>query len=300
MKKIGLFVCGAAMAWAQAGQPSGPPPFSRSYLKVVQYPEEENARVVRLFEGIRVADAIDALDYVGLQGVTMMDRDIRPMWRDEQKFTHRIQGVALTLHIVPAQDRTPTDFASHAAAQQWAREWGKSAPLADPRAGAGSYMVFIKPGTILVVDNQAHDNGFCGSNNALTMFGRGLRGLVSNSICRDMDEMVLSRIPVYQGGFGLNSPRGLNYGRMWIESYNQPVVVGGVLVMPGDIIVADADGVAVVPRAKAEQVAKIARWVLEDDEVSRGKIYDSIGKPRDWTVQGHTQPPPPSKEPIKR
>jgi regulator of RNase E activity RraA len=87
---------------------------------------------------------------------------------------------------------------------------------------------------------------------------------------------------------------------MWTESYNQPVAVGHVLVMPGDIIVADSDGVAVVPRAQAEQVGKIARWIYEDDEVARGKIFDRIGRPRDWTVQGHTEPPPPSKEPIKR
>lgn len=69
-----------------------------------------------------------------------------------------------------------------------------------------------------------------------------------------------------------------------LESYNQPVVVGNVLVMPGDVINADSDGVAVVPRAKAEQVAEIARRIFEDDEVKRGKIYDSTGKPRDWTV----------------
>ena len=70
--------------------------------------------------------------------------------------------------------------------------------------------------------------------------------------------------------------------------------------MPGDIIVADNDGVAVVPRRMGEQTAEIARWIFEDDEIKRGKIYDSIGRPRDWTVLGHQQPPPPSDKPIKR
>jgi hypothetical protein len=65
------------------------------------------------------------------------------------------------------------------------------------------------------------------------------------------------------------------------------------------VVVADSDGVAVVPRAKAEQVAGIGRWIYEDDEVKRGKIYDSIKMPRDWTVEGHTQPPPPSDAPIQ-
>jgi regulator of RNase E activity RraA len=73
-----------------------------------------------------------------------------------------------------------------------------------------------------------------------------------------------------------------------------------VLVLSGDVIVADNDGVAVVPRRVAEQVAEISRWIFEDDEVKRGKIYDSIGRPRDWTVQGHTEPPPASDKPIKK
>jgi regulator of RNase E activity RraA len=149
---------------------------------------------------------------------------------------------------------------------------------------------------VLVVDNQAHDNGFCGSNMGLTLFGRGLRGFVGNAVCRDTDEMILTRIPVYQDP--MLAPRGINQGRMWMESYNNPVVVGGVLVMPGDVIVGDSDGVAVVPRAKAEQVAEIARWIFVDDEIKRGRIYSSIKKPRDWTVEGHTTPAPPSDKPL--
>lgn len=100
----------------------------------------------------------------------------------------------------------------------------------------------------------------------LTLFGKGLRGFVGNEVCRDTDEMTLTRIPVYQNPL----PRGINPGRTWIESDNQPVTVGHVLVMPGDIIVADGDGVAVVPRGRAEEVAGIARWIFEDDEWKRG------------------------------
>ena len=110
---------------------------------------------------------------------------------------------------------------------------------------------------------------------------------------RDNDELILTKIPVCQDP--MLAPRGINQGRMSMESYNQPVVVGHVLVMPGDVITADSDGVAVVPRARAEQVAEIARWIFEDDDVKHGKIYDGIGRPRDWTVLGHTQPPPGDK-----
>ena len=131
----------------------------------------------------------------------------------------------------------------------------------------------------------------------LTLFGKGLRGFVGNEVCRDTDEMVLTRIPVYQNP--LLAPRGINPGRTWLESYNQPITVGHALVMPGDIIVADGDGVAVVPRARAEEVAGIARWIFEDDEWKRGKIYDNVKRPRDWTVKGHDEQPPASSKPIK-
>ena len=297
MKRAALLLFGGVMAWGQANQAPASPP-THQYLKVHTYTSEEDSRMLQLYEGLRVADVIDALDAVGLPEVTMMDKHIRPLWRDEQKITHRIHGIALTVRLVPAQ-ATAREFKSHADERVWeTREWGPPTEMrTDTGARGPSYMGLIHPGTVLVVEGNAHDNGFCGSNNALSMVGRGLRGLVGNAVCRDTDELTLTRVPVYQNP--MEAPRGINQGRMWMESYNEPVVVGGVLVMPGDIIVADNDGVAVVPRAKGEEVAGIARWIFEDDEVKRGKIYDSVGRPRDWTVQGHTEPAPPTDTPIK-
>lgn len=65
---------------------------------------------------------------------------------------------------------------------------------------------------------------------------------------------------------------------------NDGVVVGGVLVMPNDVIVADGNGVIVVPRVIAEAVATEARQVLELDVADREKLYDKAGKPRDFTL----------------
>ncbi len=304
MKKIALLVCGATMAWGQATQPATPaakpaPPFSQTLLKGNQYSAAEDARIVKLYENIRFSDVIDGLDVVGLQDITIMDPEIRPSWRDQEKFTHRIVGVAVTVRLVPAQETSPK-FASHLAERAW-EAGGWNPPAANRtqtgRGGAG-YGAFIRPGTVLVVDNGARDDGFCGSNMGMGLAGRGLAGFVGNKVCRDMDEMTLLKIPVYQGGYGLNSPRGINQGRMWVESYNQPITVGGVLVLPGDIIVADADGVAVVPRAKAEEVAKIARWIYEDDEIKRRNLYEKTGRKPDWTVEGIKPPAPPSDAPI--
>ena len=302
--KSTLFLLVGSVAWGQSSAPPAEP--SHQYLKVQQYTAKDDARILKLYDGLRVADVIDALDAVGLKEVTMMDQHIRPLWRDEQKITHRIHGIALTIRLVPAQATAPK-FDTEAYAIKWQGVAGGLTEGAwtppqemrtDNYKSEGVWSSLIRPGTVLVVDGEAHDNGFCGSNMATSLTAKGMVGMVGNAVCRDTDELTLTRIPVYQDP--MLSPRGINQGRMWTESYNEPIVVGGVLVMPGDVIVADNDGVAVVPRRVAEQVAEIARWIFEDDETKRGAIYDRVGRPRDWTVDGHTEPAPPTEKPIAK
>jgi regulator of RNase E activity RraA len=108
-----------------------------------------------------------------------------------------------------------------------------------------------------------------------------MRGIVTDGGCRDSDEVILERIPVYQRG----STRGIDPGRIQIESYNNPVNVGGVLVMPGDVIVADAEGVVVVPRAKAEAVAAAAHRIQDGDKEGRRSLYEKLRRPQDFTVK---------------
>jgi regulator of RNase E activity RraA len=73
-------------------------------------------------------------------------------------------------------------------------------------------------------------------------------------------------------------------GRLRFDAMDIPVSVGGVQVHPGDVIVADGDGVIVVPRKMAFDVAQYAHQELANDKVGRRKIYEEIGMELDETV----------------
>lgn len=63
------------------------------------------------------------------------------------------------------------------------------------------------------------------------------------------------------------------------------MTVGGVWVHPGDLVVADGDGVVVVPRERAEDVATWARRVADGDKAGRRRLYEQLGRPLDPTVE---------------
>lgn len=266
MRKIVLLCAGAALL-AQT-------PFTKQYVPVRPWTVAENDRLIKAFDGLRVADVVDGLDVVGLQDVTVLDAAIHPLWRDEKEFTHRIVGIALTLRVMPVQERAP-NHASHAEFSKWEGAWYRSRMASD-------FAQWISPGIIVVIDaSRTKDAGFCGSNNALDWYSRGMRGIVMDGGCRDSDENILQRIPIYQRG----STRGIVPGRVQLESYNQPVTAGGALVIPGDIVVADTEGVVVVPRAKAEAVAAAARKILEEDKAGRRRLYEKTGRKPDFTIK---------------
>ncbi len=270
MTRRAILLLSLGMAAAQ-----GQAPFSEQFFEVKQYSQEENEAIVKKFHGLRVTDVVDGLQECGLQDVTTMDPKIGPMWTDKEKFTHRIYGVAVTLRLVPPQERGPSYFASREEYQKWHAAW-------TGRWMTKGLAAQIKPDTILVIDaSRTKDVGFCGSANAYGWMSRGLRGIVTDGGCRDSDEMILERIPVYQR----DSTRGINQGRVAVESYNRPINAGGVLVIPGDVIVADLDGVAVVPRAKAEAVAAAAHRVQDKDKNGRRGIYEKMKRPLDFTVK---------------
>jgi 4-hydroxy-4-methyl-2-oxoglutarate aldolase len=76
----------------------------------------------------------------------------------------------------------------------------------------------------------------------------------------------------------------MDQGRIQFDAQDVPVAVGGVVVYPGDVVVADGDGVIVVPCKIAFDVAKYAHRELANDKVDRRKLYELMGMALDDTV----------------
>ena len=134
---------------------------------------------------------------------------------------------------------------------------------------------------LVIEDDGTADVGSIGSNNIMGWKTRGCVGVVTSATARDTDDIIAEKVPRYFQRVG----RGIRPGRNEIESVNRPVVVGGVQVMPGDVVVADGDGVIVVPREHAEKVAKYARATLESDKAARRGLYQQLGLPEDDSVR---------------
>ena len=122
---------------------------------------------------------------------------------------------------------------------------------------------------IMIDDAEYRDIGSIGSYNILDWYKRGARGVVTDASSRDTDEIAKQGVPLYLKKRG----RGIRPGRNVLESVNQPIVIGGVTVKPGDVVVADGDGVIVVPRRVAEEVARYAREVKKGDMEARRSLY---------------------------
>src|ERR1041384_8371062 len=72
----------------------------RNFIAARTYSVEEDARILKLFEGLRVADVSDGMDIAGLQDIGLINPEIRPLWRDTESFEHQIRGIAVTVRYV--------------------------------------------------------------------------------------------------------------------------------------------------------------------------------------------------------
>lgn len=225
----------------------------------------ERDKLLKAFGNLRVADVRDGMDTVGLHKVGSLRPGIRPLWRT------RAFGIARTARYLPYDGPAPDKRGDEY--WQWVG-WYYREVCPYP------WMSDVQPGDFVVLDQSGVDAGLMGSNNALDGFRRGARGYVTNGGVRDTDELIRQQVPFWSA----MCSQSMVQCRLRFDAKDISVSVGGVTVHPGDVVVADGDGVIVVPRRVALDVAGYARAEHKRDMAGRRKLYEALGMEPDETV----------------
>jgi regulator of RNase E activity RraA len=227
---------------------------------------ESDRDIVALFLKLRTTDVSDALDSMGIMDRQTMDPHMRPLW-EGCKFA----GLARTVKLFPStRVLTPVSYEEYDAEHG---KWTDGSYAWSPQVGQ-------KADEVWVIDQEGIGAGLLGSFNTLEGMAKGVRGYVIDGVCRDSDEVRMQKGPVF---CTVRLPSHV-YGRTRNAQVDVPIVCAGVRVEPGDVIVADGDGVVVVPRNIAAEVARRAKMVLDKDKVARRKLYDRLGWEPDASV----------------
>lgn len=177
----------------------------------------------------------------------------------------RLVGPAFTLRFVPARE----DLATPAS-------W--SSPKSTRAA-----IEAMPEGCIAVVDAMGvTDAGIFGDILCSRMMKKGVAGLVTDGVVRDVAGVRESKLPVWcQGVAAPPSVAGLTF-----VDWQQPIGCGGVAVFPDDVIVVDEDGAVVIPAALVEEIAasaveqeRLEGWIMS--EVAKGAALPGLYPPNE-------------------
>ncbi len=231
--------------------------------------------LIHALSGITTATLTTVLLKRGLRNVWM--RGARPL----QPGQPRRVGRAFTLRFVPARE----DLATPAS-------WG--APISTRAA-----IEAMPAGCIAVVDAMGvTDAGIFGDILCARMKKRGVAGLVTDGVIRDLPGVLATELPVWcQGSAAPASVAGLTF-----VAWQEPVGCGGVAVFPNDVVVADSDGAVLIPAAMLDEVLALAveqerleDWIM--GEVEKGHALPGLYPPNaenraryDAAKSGNQQP----------
>ena len=210
--------------------------------------------MISILSSISTATITTVLLKKGLRNVWL--RGTAPLRPDQP----RLVGPAFTLRFVPAREDLATP-------ESW------SSPISTRAA-----IEAMPSGCIAVVDAMnITDAGIFGDILCARMKKRGVAGLVTDGVVRDMAGVLGTNLPVWcRGAAAPPSVAGLTF-----VAWQQPIACGGVAVFPDDIIVVDLDGAVVIPQAMLADVVKMAAeqeqvetWIM--DEVENGAALPGL------------------------
>jgi regulator of RNase E activity RraA len=204
---------------------------------------------------------------MGLQQRYQMDSAMRPLYSGI-----RFAGIARTAEYDvidrPLNSMSYQEFDKRQYAQGPQGLWREAGPWGGPDQ-------------VLVIDAKRTAAGILGSANTLDGRIKAVAGYVIDGTIRDSYECIIQKTPAF---CTVRSPAH-PMGRIGPVSNNQPINCAGVRVRPGDVIVADDDGVMVVPQEIADEVARRAKPIQDKDRPGRRRAYEKLGLPLDETVR---------------
>ena len=195
----------------------------------------EDLELVALFEGLDTPGVSDAMDKLGIPGQCL---GIAPL--DDYRGT--VIGPAFTVKYVPC---------------------------GQPAGTVGDFIDDVAPGDVVVIDNDGRTDCTVWGDIMTQYAGlRGIAATVIDGVCRDVAKALGDGYPLFTRGRFMRTGKD----RVEVASVNTPVAIGAARVCARDIVVADANGVVVVPRGRAHEVAKTARGIEETESRIRGQI----------------------------
>ncbi|TSD83494.1 RraA family protein [Mycobacterium sp. KBS0706] len=195
----------------------------------------EDRELVALFEDLDTPGVSDAMDKLGLPGQCF---GIVPL----ADYTRTVVGSAFTVKYVPAST---------------------------PPGTVGDFIDDVAAGDFVVIDNDGRtDCTVWGDIMTQYAGARNFAGTVIDGVCRDVSKAQADGYPLFTRGRFMRTGKD----RVQVEAVNVTVSIGEARVSPRDVVVADANGVVVVPRDRAREVAETARQI----EAVEARIREAI------------------------
>ncbi|WP_175751659.1 RraA family protein [Burkholderia ambifaria] len=195
----------------------------------------EDLELVALFEGLDTPGVSDAMDKLGLHGQVL---GIMPL----ADYTQVVVGPAFTVRYVPASV---------------------------PPGTVGDFIDDVAQGDVVVIDNDGRTDCTVWGDIMNQYAGlRGIAGTVIDGVCRDVGKALGDDYPLFTAGRFMRTGKD----RVQVESVSATVGIGTVRVAARDLVVADANGVVIVPRGRAREVARVAHRIEEAESRIREQI----------------------------